>query len=101
MKRGIAILAVLMLMLAALPAMAQERKAPAGRSLAGTGLQDIISVEESTEAGQESQGMSMWDLTLIGLGICGALLTILLIIALTSKKDVEREYDVKKPPQKR
>ena len=58
-------------------------------------------MEESTDAAQEPQGMSMWDLTLIGLGICGALLTILLIIALTSKKDVERKYDDGKTPRKK
>ena len=94
MKRWITIFTVLMLLLtAALPAMAQGKQASGRDGFAEAGLRDIIYPESSTEAAQESGGFSMWDLTLIGLGICGALLTIMLIIALTSKKEVDHRED--------
>lgn len=96
MKRGITLFAVMMLLVTVCTtAMAQGKSAPAGLSF-GTGiLRDTTAAEQPTEAAQESEGMTMWDLTLIGLGIAVGLLVILLLIAVTSKKEVEREYDVK------
>ncbi len=95
MKRGIALFAAFVLLLTmCMTAMGQERAA-AGRGRGTVSLRDTTAAEQPAETPQESEGMTMWDLTLIGLGIAGGLLLILLIIALTSKKEVERETDVK------
>ena len=101
MKRGIALLGMMILLLTTcVTAMGQERQAPAGRSFGMMSLRDTTAAEQPAEASQESGGMTMWDLTLIGLGIAVGLIVILLIIALTSKKEVDKEKDDIEPQKK-
>ena len=94
-RRGFALLAALTLLFTGcVTAMAQEKSAPAGRGFSTVILHETAA--ESTEAPEEPQGMSMWDITMIGLGIAGALLLLMFIMAVTTKKEPEKGGKTKK-----
>ena len=89
-KRGLLLSVVLLLLLGTcITAMGQEKSAP-NRGFE-TAILHETAAAESTEAPAESGGITMWDLTLIGLGIAVALLVIMLIMALTSHKETDKK----------